>query len=162
MRRKNYKLLNGTAIMAAILCSVQIVWLVMQSWFISGLGGVDGEINWDNEVLPFQLTVFTCRLLFCIAYNIAIIIFLIKTMKALKNGIIFPRSNISLLYFTAICYFIGTLSRDNFDNILLTQTPRATFFAIDSSTILITLLLVVFALLYKIAADISEENNLTI
>ena len=56
MRTKNYKLLNGTAIMAAILCSVQIVWLVMQSWFISGLGGVDGEINWDwveENMLPY-------------------------------------------------------------------------------------------------------------
>ena len=52
MRTKNYKLLNGTAIMAAILCSVQIVWLVIQSWFISGLGGVDGEINVEIDDNP--------------------------------------------------------------------------------------------------------------
>lgn len=162
MEKRNYKALKAVAFAAALLCAAHIVWLFAQTWFISGMGGTEGEINWSEEVFPFQLTVLLGRLLFCAAYYATIIIFIAKTINGLKSGIIFPQSNVPLLFITAGCYFIGTLMSDNFDNILLTQTPNATYFAIDSNTILIPLIYIIFALLYKIAANVSEENNLTI
>ena len=162
MEKRNYKALKAVAFAAALLCAAHIVWLCAQTWFISGMGGTEGEINWSEEVFPFQLTVLLGRLLFCAAYYATIIIFIVRTIKGLKSGIIFPQSNVPLLFITAGCYFIGTLMSDNFDNILLTQTPDATYFAIDSNTILIPLIYIIFALLYKIAANVSEENNLTI
>lgn len=162
METKNYKTLKGVAFTVALLCAAHIVWLFVQTWFISGLGGIEGEINWSEDISPLQLTVLLGRLLFSTAYYATIIIFIAKTIKGLKSGIIFPQSNVVLLFTTAGCYFIGTLMSDNFDNILLTQTPDATYFAIESNTILITFIYVIFALLYKIAAKVSEENNLTI
>ncbi|MBR2638064.1 MAG: hypothetical protein IKD40_04380 [Bacteroidaceae bacterium] len=162
MKTNKNNFLKGAAIAAAILCAVQIVWLSVQSWNISGLGAENSEINWDKTILPIQLIVFLGRLIFCVAYNALIITFLTKTMKALKGGVIFPKSNVLLPFCTAGCYFIGTMLNDNFDNILMTETPCYTYFAINSSTIIFTLLFLIFALLYKMAADISEENNLTI
>lgn len=162
METRNYKALKGVAFTAALLCAVHIVWLCAQTWFISGMGSSEGEINWSEDIYPFQLTVLLARLLFCTAYYATIIIFIVRTIKGLKSGIIFPQSNVPLLFTTAGCYFIGTLMSDNYDNILLTQTPNATYFAIESNTILITFIYIIFALLYKIAANVSEENNLTI
>lgn len=162
METKNYTTLKGVAFTVALLCAAHIVWLCVQTWFISGMGGVEGEINWSEDVYPFQLAVLLGRLLFSAAYYATIIVFIAKTTKGLKSGIIFPQSNVPLLFTTAGCYFIGTLMSDNFDNILLTQTPNATYFAIESNTILITFIYIIFALLYKIAANVSEENNLTI
>ena len=162
MKTKNHKTLKGVAFTTALLCAVHIVWICAQTLFISGIGSSEGEINWSEDVYPFQLTVLLARLLFCTAYYATIIIFIVRTIKGLKSGIIFPQSNVPLLFTTAGCYFIGTLMSDNYDNILLTQTPDATYFAIESNTILITFIYIIFALLYKTAADVSEENNLTI
>ena len=162
METKNYKGLKGAAFTVVLICAAQIVWLCAQTWFISGMGSTEGEVNWSEEIIALQLTVLLGRLLFCTAYYTTIIIFIAKTIKGLKSGIIFPQSNVQLLFATAGCYFIGTLMSDNFDNILLTQTPNATYFAIDINTILIPLIFIIFALLYKIAANVSEENNLTI
>ena len=47
-------------------------------------------------------------------------------------------------------------------NILMSAEPGNSYFAIESGSILITLLFIIFALLYRIAAEVSEDNNLTI
>lgn len=162
METKKHKTLKGVAITVVLICVCRIVWLFAETWFAAGFGATEGSINWSEAVLPFQMTVLLCRILFETAYHITIIIFIVKTIKGLKNGVIFPQSNVPLLFTTTSSYFIGTLMSNNFKNVLLTQNPNATYFAIDSSTILVTLMYLIFAMLYKIAADVSEENNLTI
>lgn len=162
MEKRISKSLMGIAIAVMILCAIQIVWIIVQSWFISGINGSTGEINWNEAVLPFQLTIFGGRLLFTVCYFALIILFLIKTLKALNDGTLFPKSNVKVLYATAACHLIGKLCDDNMGNILLSETPTQTYFAIESSSIIITLLFIIFAMIYKIAAKVSEENNLTI
>lgn len=152
----------GIAIAVMILCAIQIVWIIVQSWFVSGINGSTGEINWNEAVLPFQLTIFGGRLLFTVCYFALIILFLIKTLKALNDGTLFPKSNVKVLYATAVCHLISKLCDDNMGNILLSETPTQMSFAIESSSIIITLLFIIFAMIYKIAAKVSEENNLTI
>ena len=63
MKTNKNNFLKGAAIAAAILCAVQIVWLSVQSWNISGLGAENSEINWDKTILPIQLIVFLGRLI---------------------------------------------------------------------------------------------------
>lgn len=162
MKSKNNKSLTGIAIAAIILCVVQIVWITVQSWFVSGINGNTGEINWDETMLPLQITIFGGRLLFTVCYNALIILFLVKTLKALNDGTLFPKSNVKVLYATAASHFIGKLCDDNMGNILLSATPCNTFFEINSSTILTSMLFLIFAMIYKIATKVSEENNLTI
>ena len=152
----------GVVVIAMIICAIHIVWLILQSWFISGINGSTGEINWNQDVLPFQIIVFSCRLLFNVGFNVLIIVFLIKSLKALKDGTLFPKSNVALLYITAGCYFIGKLCDDNMGNTLLTETPTCSRFVIETGCILVTLMLIIFAMIYKIAVKVSEENNLTI
>lgn len=162
METKNYKAINGIAITAIAICAIQITWLILQSWFISGINGSTCEIAWDNNILPFQLTLFIGRVLFGVAYNAIIIVFLIKSVNALKKGTLFIRSNVTLLYMTAGCYIINRLCDDNMGNILMSAELGNSYFAIESGSILITLLFIIFALLYRIAAEVSEDNNLTI
>ena len=162
MEKRISKSLMGVVVVAMVICAVHIVHLVLQSWFTSGIDGSTGEINWNEDVLTFQIIVFSCRLLFNVAYNILIILFLIKSLKALKEGTLFPRGNVALLYSTAGCFFIGKLCDDNFGNILLTDTPTCSRFEIETGGILITLMFIIFAMIYKIAVNVSEENNLTI
>lgn len=162
MEKRISKSLMGIAIAVMILCAIQIVWIIVQSWFVSGINGSTGEINWNEAVLPFQLTIFCGRLLFAVCYFALIILFLIKTLKALNDGTLFPKSNVKVLYATAVCHLISKLCDDNMGNILLSETPTQTYFAIESSSIIITLLFIIFAMIYKIAAKVSEENNLTI
>ncbi|MBO7280300.1 MAG: DUF2975 domain-containing protein [Bacteroidaceae bacterium] len=162
MKTKISKSLMGVVVIAMIICAIHIVWLILQSWFISGINGSTGEINWNQDVLPFQIIVFSCRLLFNVGFNVLIIVFLIKSLKALKDGTLFPKSNVALLYVTAGCYFIGKLCDDNMGSTLLTETPTCSRFVIETGCILVTLMLIIFAMIYKIAVKVSEENNLTI
>ena len=150
----------GVTIFASLLCTVSIVWIMTQSYFISTQSG-EGCIHWHEDLYPVQLVIFIGRLLFKTSFYALIIVFLAKQLKAIKNGILFPGVNTRIIYAMAACYFIGENCSDNISTSLLFDGNTASF-VIDGDTWIYTAVLIVFALMYNIAVKVSEENNLTI
>ena len=150
----------GVTIFASLLCTVSIVWIMTQSYFISTQSG-EGCIHWHEDLYPVQLVICIGRLLFKTSFYALIMVFLAKQLKAIKNGVLFPSVNTRIIYAMAACYFIGENCSDNISTSLLFDGNTASF-VINTDTWIYTVLLVIFALIYKIAVNVSEENNLTI
>lgn len=159
METKGYKGMMGVTIFASLLCIVSIVWILCQSYFIS-TGSGEGCIVWHDELYPLQAGILIGRLVFKTLFYALIMAFLFKQLKAIKDGILFPRANVKIMYTIAVCYLIGNLCDENIPTALLFEDSGK--FVINSDTLLYAALLVIFALIYKVAVKVSEENNLTI
>ena len=160
MKTKSYKRMMGVTILASLLCTVSIVWIIAQSYFISTQSG-EGCIHWHEDLYPMQLVIFIGRLLFKTSFYALIMVFLAKQLKAIKSGVLFPSVNTRIIYAMAACYFIGENCSDNISTSLLFEGNTGSF-VIDGDTWIYTAVLVVFAIMYNIAVKVSEENNLTI
>jgi hypothetical protein len=88
-------------------------------------------------------------------------VFLFKQLRAIKSGTLFPTINIKIMYGIALSYLIGNICDDNLPTLLFIG-KNGSAFAINTDTLLYTALLIIFALIYKVAVKVSEENNLTI
>ena len=150
----------GVTILASLLCTVSIVWIIAQSYFISTQSG-EGCIHWHEDLYPMQFVIFIGRLLFKTSFYALIMVFLAKQLKAIKSGVLFPSVNTRIIYAMAACYFIGENCSDNISTSLLFEGNTGSF-VIDGDTWIYTAVLVVFAIMYNIAVKVSEENNLTI
>ena len=160
MKTKSYKRMMGVTIFASLLCTVSIVWIIAQSYFISTQSG-EGCIHWHEDLYPMQLVIFIGRLLFKTSFYALIMVFLAKQLKAIKSGVLFPSVNTRIIYAMAACYFIGENCSDNISTSVLFEGNTGSF-VIDGDTWIYTAVLVVFAIMYNIAVKVSEENNLTI
>ena len=160
MKTKNYTGMKTVTIFASLLCTMNIAWIIVQSYCISTQSG-EGCIRWHEELYPLQLAIFIGRLLFMTSFYALVMVFLFKQLKAIKNGMLFPSANTRIMYAIATCYLIGDCCNDNVSTTLLTGESGGSF-VINTDTLIYTALLVVFAMTYNIAVKVSEENNLTI
>lgn len=159
MKTKGYRRMMGVTIFAALICIVSIIWILVQSYFI-GTGSGEGCIVWHEELYPIQYTIFYGRLIFKSLFYLLIIVFLFKQLKAIKNGMLFPGANVKIMYVIATSYLMGNICDDNIATALTCGKHGA--FVINGDTLLYASLLMIFALIYKVAVKVSEENNLTI
>lgn len=161
MKQRNHKTLLGATVLASVFCIVSIVWIIIQSYYICTNSG-EGCIVWHDDIYLMQVMVFMGRLIFKSAFYMLIIVFLVKQLQAIRKGTLFPLINVRIMYATALCYLIGNVCHDNFSTCLVLDTPGHASFAFDIDTLIYAIVLLVFAFVYKVAADVSEENHLTI
>lgn len=156
MKSSNSKSLLGIAIVIFLLSLVSISVLFVQSFDVCTNGS---DLAWREDILQIQMIIFIGRLLFKTTFYILIFFFLIKQYKAIKNGVLFPHANVSIIYLMASFYFLGNFCQENIKTFITAEIP---YIVLNFDTTICTLLLIIFALMYKVAAKVSEENNLTI
>ena len=156
MKSSNSKSLLGIAIAIFLLSLVSISVLFVQSFDVCTNGS---DLAWREDLLQMQMIIFVGKLFFKTAFYILLFFFLIKQHKAIKNGVLFPRANVLIMYFMAAFYFLGNFCQENIKTFISAETPHI---VLNFDTTIYTLLLIIFALMYKVAAKVSEENNLTI
>ena len=156
MKSSNSKSLLGIAIVIFLLSLVSISVLFVQSFDVCTNGS---DLAWREDLFQMHMIIFTGKLFFKTAFYILLFFFLIKQHKAIKNGVLFPRANVLIMYFMAAFYFMGNFCQENIKTFISAETPHI---VLNFDTTIYTLLLIIFALMYKVAAKVSEENNLTI
>ena len=156
MKSSNSKSLLGIAIAIFLLSLVSISVLFVQSFDVCTNGN---DLAWREDLFQMQMIIFVGKLFFKTAFYILLFFFLIKQHKAIKNGVLFPRANVLIMYFMAAFYFLGNFCQENIKTFISAETPHI---VLNFDTTIYTLLLIIFALMYKVAAKVSEENNLTI
>lgn len=156
MKSSNSKSLLGIAIVIFLLSLVSISVLFVQSFDVCTNGC---DLAWREDLFQMQMIIFIGKLFFKTAFYILLFFFLIKQHKAIKNGVLFPRANVLIMYFMAAFYFMGNFCQENIKTFISAETPHI---VLNFDTTIYTLLLIIFALMYKVAAKVSEENNLTI
>ena len=156
MKTKGFKTLTAITALAIFFCVVNAVWVCVLSHNV---------YTAENNFLTFEkaprfifFAIFYGRLIFQPLYNTLLITFLVKQLVAIKKGILFPRINVRIINLIALCYFIGDFCAENTALMFFENNPLL----INDSTIIYTLLFIIFGILYKMAVDVAEENNLTV
>ena len=159
MKRKTKILLIAITVMVCLICLVNAAWLIIQSGCITGFFASNNEqVQWNDEVIGIQQSIFWGRLLTGLIFDALLIAFMFKSLLALKSGILFPKANALILVVAAAVNLLYNFCDSNIG--IVVESDR--MLVIDDKTLLLPLILTAFALIYSLAAKISEENRLTI
>ena len=121
--------------------------------------------NWGVEWLEhdtwMQYAVLIGRMLGGLAFSAFLTMFIYYTAKGAKAGILFPKQNFGILMACSVALFVYMFCYDNMPLVGL-ASDAVRQITLDLNTVVCSLTFVVFALMYKIAIRVSEENSLTI
>ena len=151
---KSLKWLTGVVICFGLIALVMLVAQTIGFFF----GNPDAQkVVWIEGVKFLQVTIAVLRFLGSIALFASIVGFMLNSIKALNNGVLFPRVNIKLLFMAAGSAFVFLFCNTNVPMILGVEV-----FQLDFEEILVPAIICTFAILYRKAVQVSEENSLTI
>ena len=130
------------------------VQMVSQLW----LDNFIDPIVWKPELLGWQIFILAGRFIGLTLLFILCCIFLYRTNKGLQDGEIFPKSNISLIRWTALVAALLAFVHSNYGAVVKGESELS----LDSNIILIPLIVLLFAGLYKMAYLAAKDSNLAI
>lgn len=129
------------------------------------IGGILRPENWGIQWLEhdtwMQYTVLIGRMIGGLAFSAFLTMFIYNTSKAAREGILFPKKNFGVLIGSAISLFVYRFFYDNMELLSLADDQTRAI-CVSTDSLLFALIIVAFALMYRIASKVSEENNLTI
>lgn len=157
MKQNSIKSITAISIAIMVFCGLSALLVIVQG-FVGFVSPEQVGVVWSDEMKAFQLFIATGRMLGGALFFGLITAFLVKTIKGLKNGILFPASNVRILYLSSPVLFLYNFCYNNVGIL----TGSSSNLLLDTDDIAISLILVVFAMIYKIAVRISDENSLTI
>ena len=115
-------------------------------------------LTWNPDIRGWQIFILVARFVGLTALFVLCCIFLHRTNKGLKDGEIFPKSNISLIRWTALVAALLAFVRSNYPAVVKGESEMM----LESNTILIPLIVLLFARLYKMAYLAAKDSNLAI
>ncbi len=115
-------------------------------------------ITWNPDIKGWQIFILTARFIGITLLFALCCIFLYRINKGLKDGEIFPKSNISLIRWSALVAALLAFVHSNYDAVVKGESE----FMLDSNTILIPLIVLLFAGLYKMAYLAAKDSKLAI
>ena len=147
---RNIRLCSYTAL---AFCAIWAI--LMVAHYILLFGGNE-SIDWSkNSIWKIGLIVlYIVSMIICVLLCAKIVI---NIFNGLRENTAFPKSNVKLLFWLAVAFFIYLLCWTNepmLYNVFLFKFTPIVF--------LIPFCILFFAFMYKVAADAVEENNLTI
>ena len=114
------------------------------------------KIEWSENTIV-KIVLVAAYLISCSSAIYLCVKFILNILKGLSENTAFPKSNVKLLFWLTLTCFIYLLCTSN-EPILYDEFS----FDLVSTNFVAPLILLLFAFMYKIAADAVEENNLTI
>jgi hypothetical protein len=119
---------------------------------------IQKTIVWNQDKLAWQVFIIAGRLIATALLYFFCWIFLVRTNRSLKNGEIFPRSNVSLLRWAALVTALATFVQSNYGDAI----KGAQMSVLDGNTLFYPLVVLFFAGLYKIAYLTAKDSSLAI
>ncbi len=119
---------------------------------------IQKTIVWNQDKLAWQYFIIAGRFIASTLLYVFCLVFLLRTNRSLKNGEIFPKSNIALIRWTALVSALATFVHSNYDDVLQGGTNSI----LDGNSIFFPLIILFFAGLYKMAYLAAKDSNLAI
>ena len=150
-----------------IVCNIVLalipVWLIfygVQSYYVLTTGSGEGVINWDSPRIGVKVTFFVMQRIAMLVMAGLFTAFIINVLRYLKDGTIFSRSNVILLWVMVLVLPIYSFLSDNM-SIACERTDNLAI-VVTANMFLYPLVALIIASLYKIAYDVAEDQKLTI
>ena len=155
MKNSTQRNIKWLSIAILIIATVNIAFIycvtINQVW-------IQKSMVWNPDKLAWQIFVIAGRFVGLTLLYLCCVIFLVRTNRSLKNGDIFPKSNIALIRWTALVTVLVTFVHSNYDDVLQGGTNSI----LDGNTLFVPLVVLLFAGLYKIAYLTAQDSRLAI
>jgi hypothetical protein len=115
-------------------------------------------LTWNPDAKGWQIFILAARFVGVTSLFILCCIFLHRTNKGLKDGEIFPKSNLPLIRWAALVAGLLAFVHSNYSAVVKGESALM----LDSNTILVPLIVLLFAGLYKMAYLAAKDSNLAI
>ena len=157
MKKNSTKSLKWLAGVAIFLCVASALHVTLQ-----GIGAIISPesfgVKWFKDLEWLQIAVLIGRMAGGIAFSVLFTLFIINSLKAFDNGILFPECNVGILYGAAASFFVYRFFYNNMG--IAAGTERNLL--LNTDDLIVLLVLIIFAIIYKVAVQVSKENRLTI
>ena len=157
------RMINALKIVCYVVLALIPLWVIfygIQSYFVLTTGSGEGVINWDSPRIGVKVTFFILHRLAILTMAGLFTAFIINILRYLKDGTIFSRANVILLWVMVLVLPIYSFLSDN-KSIACAKTEELSLVMTDN-VFLYPLVALIIASLYKIAYDVAEEQKLTI
>lgn len=158
MKNKTQQNIKWLSIVILFLATVSVASIYFQMVNQLWLNHPEERVVWNTDGRAWQISIIAGRFLGVTLLYVFLWIFLIRIDRSMKSGELFPKSNISLLKWTALVTVLTTFVQSNYGAVMkgdLTST-------LDSNTIFIPLIVLLFAGLYKMAYLAAKDSHLAI
>lgn len=153
--QKSIKRLSIATLVIGGITLAYLYWeMVAQLWVDSYIY----PLTWNPDIKGWQIFILAARFIGLTALFVLCCIFLHRTNKGLKDGEIFPKSNISLIRWTALVAALLAFVSSNYPAVVKGESELM----LESNTILIPLIVLLFAGLYKMAYLAAQDSKLAI
>ena len=153
--QKSIKRLSIATIIIGGITLAYLYWeMIAQLWVSSYIY----PLNWNPDIKGWQIFILAARFVGITALFILCCIFLYRTNKGLEDGQIFPKSNIPLIRWGAMVAALLAFVHSNYAAVVKGESELM----LDSNTILVPLIVLLFAGLYKMAYLAAKDSNLAI
>ena len=154
------KTLKIVCVFALICILMWVAFYVIQSYYVLTTGSGHGVINWGSPNMGGKLTMFVINRLLILTLAGLMGAFVFNILKHLKGGTIFNQANVVLLWVMAIVLPIHSFISDNM-GYACSATDQHEWCLTDTPFVY-AIVAVIVAMLYKLAYDAAEEQQLTI
>lgn len=154
--KKYYRPILILAIIVSLCSLFWLYWTIGRTIFTledDGLPLRDGYETW-------QIAIITGYSIFAIALVVIQMTFIIKQLKSIRNGILFDKSIVKYILTWGIIWVFYDFCAGNIGQMIYNEGFNE--ITIHGTLIGIPTIAITFAILYKMAADVATENNLTI
>ncbi len=158
MKNKTQQSIKWLSIAILFFATVTVVFNYVQMIHSLWLAAEDQRVVWNPDMLGWQIFIIAGRFIGITLLYVLCVIFLVRTNRSLKNGVIFPKSNIALIRWAALVTVLVTFVRSNYQDVLQGGTNSV----LDSNTIFVPLVVLLFAGLYKMAYLTAKDSRLAI
>ncbi len=157
MTNSTQKSIKGLSIAILILGGITLAYtygqMISQLW----LNNIN-PITWNPQALGWQVFIIAGRFVGITLLYILCWMFIHRTNQGMKEGDIFPKSNIALIRWTALVAALLAFAHSNYAAVVKGESV----FMLDSNTILIPLIVLLFGGLYKMAYLAEQDSKLAI
>lgn len=163
--RKYYRQFTAVTVFAGLCSIIWLLWAVGRP--LTGIisHGTEIGIIWDEDIKALQACILGGNILFSVALVTILMTFLFGQLKSLRNAMIFNRNGYRLIISWACIWPLYDICSSNIGLVLTDFQPAGTAsraFIVENTAFTITFIALTFAMLYRIAYRIAEENRLTI
>lgn len=158
MKNSTQKSIKRLSLAILIIGGITLIYTYVQMISQLWLNNFITPLTWNPDIKGWQIFILAARYVGISLLYVLCCIFLYRTNKGLKEGEIFPRSNISLIRWTALVAALLAFVHSNYDAVVKGESELM----VDSNTILIPLIVLLFAGLYKMAYLAAKDSKLAI
>ena len=158
MKNSTQKTIRNLSVAILVIGGLSLVYTYMEMVSQLWLNNFITPLVWNPDIKGWQIFILAARLVGATLLFALCCIFLCRINKGLKNGELFPKSNIPIIRWTALVAVLLAFVHSNYDAVVKGESVLM----VDSNTILIPLIVLLFAGLYKMAYLAAKDSNLAI